>query len=153
AECEDRLEALDRLHGLVRLVGDREFPDGTLALRYSFVHVLYQNALESSLTATRKASLSASSAQALLEFYGERRSQVAPELALLFHAARDFARASDHFLQAARNAARVYAFPEAIGLSERAIGDAERLKDTARHSRVFAAAMEIGAAYQALAKF
>ena len=153
AECEERLEALERLHGLVRLIGDRELPDASLTLRYSFVHVLYQNALEGSLTVTRKASLSAASAKALSEFYGERCAEVAAELALLFHAARDFARASDHFLQSARNAARVYAFTEGIALCERAIADAEKLKDTVRHSRVYAAALEIGAAYQALAKF
>ena len=133
AEVEERLEALDRLHGLVRLIGEREFPDSTLTLRYSFVHVLYQNALEASLAATRKASLSGAIAHALMGFYAEQSAEVASELALLFHDARDFARASDHFLQAARNAARVYAYPEAIALSQRAIADAEKLKGPERH--------------------
>src|ERR1043165_7670523 len=45
AEVEERLELLDRVHGLVRLVREHELPDGTVTLRYRFVHVLYQNAL------------------------------------------------------------------------------------------------------------
>ena len=147
AEVEERLERLERLHGLVRLVGKREFPDSTLTLRYSFVHVLYQNALESSLAATRKASLSGAIAEALIGFYAERSAEVAPETALLFHEARDFARASDHFLHAARNAARVYAYHEAIALCWRAIADAEKLKGPPRNRRVLAAALELGPLY------
>jgi tetratricopeptide (TPR) repeat protein len=115
--------------------------------------VLYQNALETSLTATRKASLSGAIAQALLGFYAERSTEVASELALLFHAARDFARSSDHFLQAARNAARVYAYHEAIALSQRTIADAERLKGPEHHSRVLAAALEMAPLYHAMSRF
>ena len=135
AEVEERLEALSRLHGLVRLIGDREFPNGMVTQRYAFMHVLYQNALEFSLAPTRKASLSRSIARTLMEFYAEHCAEVASELALLFHTARDFAQASDHFLQAARNAARVYAYPEAVALCRRAIGDADHLRGPDRHAR------------------
>ncbi len=153
AEVEERLEALERLHGLVRLIGEREFPDSTLTLRYSFVHVLYQNALQASLATTRKARLSGAVAHALMEFYAARSAEVASELALLFHDARDFARSSDHFLQAARNAARVYAYPEAVALSQRAGADAERLKGSERHTRVLAAALEMGPLYQDMSRY
>jgi tetratricopeptide (TPR) repeat protein len=149
-EVEERLEGLDRVHALVRLVGDREFPDSTLTLRYSFLHVLYQNALYASLTATRKASLSAAVAQALLGFYGDQSSEVAAELALLFEAGRDFARASDYFLMAAQNATRVYANQEALALARRAIANAEKLKGQARHSRVAAAALLMAQIHQTL---
>ena len=153
AEVEERLDAMDRLHGLVRFIGEREFADSTLTLRYSFVHVLYQNALEASLTATRKASLSGAIADALTGFCGDRSAEVASELALLFHDARDFARASDHFLQAGRNAARVYAYPEAVALYQRAIADAEKLKKPERNSRVLAAAVELGSLYQDMTRY
>jgi predicted ATPase len=46
-EVEERLDALDRVHAFVRLVGERELPDATLTLRCTFVHSLYQNALYS----------------------------------------------------------------------------------------------------------
>src|SRR5687767_6743354 len=39
-EAEERLEALDRARGVVRLVGERELPDGTPTLEYAFVHIL-----------------------------------------------------------------------------------------------------------------
>jgi predicted ATPase len=73
ADVEERLQALDCAYAFVKLLGEREFPDGTLTLRYSFVHVLYQNTLYATLAATRKASWSASAAEALLSFYGDRR--------------------------------------------------------------------------------
>ena len=117
AEVEDRLDELDRVHAFVRAVREQEFPDRTLTLRYRFVHVLYQNALYASLRPTRRASLSATVAQALLGYYGEKSEDVAAELALLLEAARDFSRAADYFLAAARNAARVFANQEAVVLA------------------------------------
>src|SRR5262249_35715259 len=72
AEVEGRLHALERVHALVRLVGEREFPDRTLTQRYGFVHVLYQNALYASLPPTRRAAWSAAAAEALLGHYGEK---------------------------------------------------------------------------------
>ena len=142
---------MDRLHGLVRLIGEREFPNSTLTQRYSFVHVLYQNALEFSLTATRKSSLSGAIAECSDEVLrGAERRSGSLKLAILLHDARDFAWLSDHFLQAARNAARVYAYPEAVALCQRAIADAEKLKGPERNPRVLAAALEMGPLYQAM---
>src|SRR5262249_61519185 len=53
ADVEERLEALARVHAVVRLVRVQEFPDRTLTLRYGFVHGLYQNTLYASLQPTR----------------------------------------------------------------------------------------------------
>ena len=55
ADVEERLERLDRVHGLVRLVREQELPDGTLTLRYRFVHVLYQNSLYANVPPSRRA--------------------------------------------------------------------------------------------------
>ena len=44
-EVEDRLEELERVHVFVSRGDEQEFPDGTLTLKYRFVHVLYQNVL------------------------------------------------------------------------------------------------------------
>jgi serine/threonine protein kinase/predicted ATPase len=120
-DLEERLEVLERVHGLVRLVGEQAFPDGTLTLRYGFVHGLYQNALFASLQPTRKATWSAAAAQALLGYYGKQDKAVAGELALLFEAARDFPRAADYFLHAAENAVRISAHREAIVLAQRGL--------------------------------
>src|SRR5262249_30684122 len=44
AGVEERLEALERVHALVRRLRELELPDGTPTVRYAFVHALYQNA-------------------------------------------------------------------------------------------------------------
>ncbi|MEK6408456.1 MAG: protein kinase [Acidobacteriota bacterium] len=122
ADVEERLEILERTHAFVKLTGEQEFPDRTLTLRYRFVHALYQNALYGSLKPTRKASLSAAVAQALLSFYGDKKaSEVASELALLFESARDFDRASACFMSAAKHALSVFAYQEAAALSRRGV--------------------------------
>ena len=150
AEVEERLEILDRVHTFVHLIGERELPDATLSLRYCFVHVLYQNSLYTGVTATRKAALSAAIAQALLGFHGERSSEIAAELALLFEMARDYARAADYFVMAARNAWAVRASQETIGLLQRAIANAEKLRDEARHARVHNTAIQLARLYETL---
>ena len=69
-DVEERLELLDRVHGLVRLVRELEFPDGTLTLRYRFVHVLYQNSLYAAAPPSRR--LQWSAAVALLTHHANR---------------------------------------------------------------------------------
>jgi predicted ATPase len=129
-DVEERLDALERVHALVRRVREHEFPDGTLTLRYRFVHVLYQNALYASLLPTRKAAWSGVAAEALLNHYGEKRAGVAAVLALLFEAARQPARAVEYFLLAARNAVQVSAHAEAVALASRGLALLERQPDT-----------------------
>jgi hypothetical protein len=97
--------------------------------------VLYQNAHYASLRPTRRAALSAAAAQALLGHYGEKSVDVAAELALLLEAARDFARAADYFLVAARNAARVFANQEAVVLARRGVELLASLPDTPERAR------------------
>jgi serine/threonine protein kinase/tetratricopeptide (TPR) repeat protein len=135
ADLEERLAELDRVHAFVRVMREREFPDRTLTLRYRFVHVLYQNVLYASLQPTRRASLSAAVAQALLGYYGEKSGDVAAELALLLEAARDFARAADYFLVAAQNAVRICANQEAIVLARKGIEVLASLPDTPERAR------------------
>jgi predicted ATPase len=130
ADAEERLAVLDRVHGLVGLVREQEFPDGTLTLRYRFVHVLYQNALYQGLQPTRRAAWSAALAQALLRHHGEQSHAVAGELGCLFEAARDHAPAARHFLVAAQNAARVFAHREGVALARRGLRLLQGLPDT-----------------------
>jgi tetratricopeptide (TPR) repeat protein len=153
AEVEERLEILERIHLFVRKVGEQEFPDSQLTLRYVFVHALYQNALFAALAPTRRASLSAAVAGALQAFYGERSGEIASTFAFLFEAARDFVRAADYFLLAAQNSARVFANHEAISLSRRAIANAEKLRGSERTSRLLAAAFELARLHLGLSQF
>jgi predicted ATPase len=135
AEVEERLDELDRVHAFVHLVREQEFPDRTLTLQYRFVHVLYQNALYGSLGPTRRASISAAVAHALLGHYGEKSGDVAAELAMILEAARDFSLAADYFLVAAQNAVRICANQEAVVLARRGIELLASLPDTPERAR------------------
>jgi tetratricopeptide (TPR) repeat protein len=141
-EVEEQIEAIGQDHALVRRVQEREFPDGTLTLRYRFVHILYQNALYALLTPSRKVSLCRAIAEALLAYHEGATAAIVSDLALLLETARDFARASDYFVQAAENAARVHANQEGVGLLDRALANAEKLRGPARQSRIVAIAMQ-----------
>src|SRR5262249_16447457 len=114
---------------------EQEFPDGTLVLRYQFVHVLYQNALYEALQPARRASYSATVAEALLGHHGEQSAAIAGELALLLEAARDWGRAGEFFLAGARNAARVHAYREAAALARRGLELLPRLPETLDRAR------------------
>ena len=69
-DVEETLHDLDEIHGLIRRIREEELPDGKFTVRYRFVYALYQEACYSTLAPTRKASLSASLAQAFLTYYG-----------------------------------------------------------------------------------
>lgn len=136
AEVEERLETLERIFAFVRLVAEREFPDHTLTLRYRFVHVLYQNALYASLRPTRRAQLSGAVAKALGGCWGEQSGTVASELANLFEAARDYARAAEYYQVAAERAANVLANIEAGVLASRGLAMLKRLPASAEWARL-----------------
>lgn len=114
---EERLDALDTTFGLVRFAGELEHLNGTLSLGYRFVHILYQEALYTSLKATRRATLSKTTAAALMRAHGDLIDRVAVQLAALHEAARDYAAAAECHLRAARNATRVFASHESVALA------------------------------------
>jgi predicted ATPase len=148
-DVEERLEVLDRVHGLVRLRRELEFPDGTLTLRYQFVHALYQEALYATLQPTRRKAWSAAAASALLGYHGGQGAPVAGELALLFEAARDPLAAADYFRLAAENAARLYAYREAVGLARRGLEALRALPDgPARAQRELGLQLTLGVQLQ-----
>jgi len=120
-EVEERLQVLDRVHSLVRLVRETEFPDRTLTLRYGFVHGLYQQALDADLSPTRRASLGAALARTLEAHHGVNHPEAAAQLAYLYEVGRDFERAAKQCSQAAHNAASVYAHREAVQLARRGL--------------------------------
>jgi len=130
AAVEERLDVLDRAHGLVALVDEHQLPDRTPTVRYRFVHVLHQNALYASLRPTRKALLSGAVARSLMASYGAEDGAIASELAMLLEAARDFERAGDYFLLAAQQAARRSANREAAALARRGLAACLSRPDT-----------------------
>ncbi len=136
AGVEERLERLEHVQAFIRPLPERERRGRMQSVRYRFVHGLYQNALYASLTPTRRMSLSAAVAQALLEFHDADRSAVASELALLYETARDAERAARHFLVAAENAVRLFAGREATALAQRGLDLVGTLPVTPERARL-----------------
>jgi tetratricopeptide (TPR) repeat protein len=124
---EDRLEALDRIHGFVRRAGEREFPNGEVSGRYRFVHVLYQNALYASLAVSRRVALSRAVGEAILDLHEGSPTAVAAELGFLFETARELERAAGYFAVAAEQAIGVFGFDEAMRLAHRGLAALNRL--------------------------
>jgi tRNA A-37 threonylcarbamoyl transferase component Bud32/predicted ATPase len=135
-EVEESLQQIEQVHGFIRLVGEQEYPDRTLTVRYRFVHVFYQNSLYGSLTPSRRAAMSLSVGRAMLGFGADRIRSNATTLAFLFEAGRDFTQAATFFNAAARGAARVFAYPEALQLSERGLLAAASLPEGMERARI-----------------
>jgi predicted ATPase len=128
-EVEDRLEKLERVHVFVSRGDEQEFPDGTLTLKYRFVHVLYQNVLFASLQPTRRVTLGKAIVAALMAHYGKDAPSIAPRLAVLFETARDFAASAQFFFIAAQRAVALFGFREALSLAERGLDGLETLPE------------------------
>ena len=153
AEAEERLRRLERVHDLVRRLRGADAAGNDPSERYTFVHVLYQNAFYAALTPARRADLSGSIASALMEFHRNNVSKPAAELALLYEAARDFGRAAQYFLEAAKNAARVYANHEAVELSRRAMANVSHLPDEVRLPLILKVAFQLAELHLTLSEF
>jgi tetratricopeptide (TPR) repeat protein len=152
-DIEETLERLQQVHAFVRKVGEEELLDGTLTLRYGFVHALYQNSLYEALTPARRAKMSSAVATSLARHYQDDTTPVAGELGMLYESAREFAKASDSFVQAATKAIKVYAVHEALELYTRGIKCANKLKDLVRDKRLFMAEMGLSNVYSSMASF
>jgi predicted ATPase/tRNA A-37 threonylcarbamoyl transferase component Bud32 len=128
-EVEDRLEVLERVHVFVKRGDELEFPDGTLTMKYRFVHVLYQNVLYASLQPTRRIALSRNVVRALAAHHGAETASIAGRLALLYETARDFASSASFFFLAAQRAVGLIAFREALSLADRGLAGLRSLPD------------------------
>ena len=127
AEADNRLQQLERVHGLVRMVRTHELPDGALSIRYSFVHILHQQTMYHDLLPTRRAALSLALAQTIEKRYGKDNPAMAAELACLFEEARDRLQSARQLWLASLNAGRLFAHEEAIVLARRGIGLLQKL--------------------------
>jgi tRNA A-37 threonylcarbamoyl transferase component Bud32/tetratricopeptide (TPR) repeat protein len=129
ADVEDRLNALEHVHVFVKRLAEHEFPDLTLSLRYQFVHALYQNSLYGSLQPTRRTALSGRVGRALVAHYAGDHAPIAGRLGALFEAAREFGESAKYYLESARHAIGLFAFPEALSLADRGLAVLRRMPE------------------------
>jgi predicted ATPase len=129
-EVEERCVALARRGQFVQASGTAEWPDGTVATRYSFLHALYQEVLYDRLTAGRRQRLHRQIGEREEQAYGERAREIATELAVHFERGRDYRKAIHYLHQAGENAVRRSANQEAINLLTKGLELLKTLPDT-----------------------
>ena len=134
-EIEEALDRIERIHAFAKHLREDEFPDGTPTVRYRFVHALYQNVLEASLTPARRVVLSGALARTLVALYGQKNSTIASQLGFLYEAAREPSRASEYFRMAAINAQRIFANKEALALARRGLALLGKTPETRERTR------------------
>lgn len=128
-DVEERLTTLEKVYAFVRPVEEHDFPDGTLSVRYRFVHVLYQNALYNDLQGARRVSLATQVAGTLETRFGARATEVAADLAVLWETGRNPAKASGYFALGAMRAGEKFAYTESAELASRGLAQIALLPD------------------------
>jgi predicted ATPase len=103
---EEQCAALARREQFLRARGTSEWPDGTIAARYGFVHALYQEVLYEQIPASRRTRLHRQIGEREEAGYGDRAREIAAELAVHFEQGRDYRKAVEYRQQAGENAQR-----------------------------------------------
>jgi DNA-binding winged helix-turn-helix (wHTH) protein/predicted ATPase len=125
-------EALTRRQRFLESCGAAEWPDGTLATQYRFVHELYHNVVAARLPDARRTQMHRALAVRLEEAWGSRCGENAAELALHFEQGRDFVKALEYLRRCAERATQQYAHREAIDYLRRALAALDRLPESDR---------------------
>src|SRR5882724_7433839 len=114
ARVDDACASLARRGQLLQAVGDRIWPDGTVAGGYRFAHALYQEVLYGRVSVARRVQLHQRVGARLEEGYGAEAGALAAELAVHFERGQDYSRAVQYRRQAGENAMQRYSYREAI---------------------------------------
>ena len=134
-EVEARCARLARRDQFLRTGGMEEWPDGTVAARYRFLHALYQDVLYERVPAGRCIELHRRIGEREEAGYGERAGEIAAELAVHFERGRDYRRAVRYREQAGENAIQRSAHVEAIRHLTKALELLKTLPDTPERTR------------------
>jgi predicted ATPase/DNA-binding winged helix-turn-helix (wHTH) protein len=135
----DRIDARDgerccaelaRRGQFLRAIGVAEWPDGTVAGRYAFIHALYRNVLYARVPIGHRVGLHLRIGAQLEGSYGDRAADIAGELAIHFEHGRDFARSVQYRKQAGEHALRQHGYREAAQHLTRAIHAVKAVPDS-----------------------
>ncbi len=120
-DIEARLAMLAHHGQFIEACGLIEWPDGTVAAGYSFLHDLYREILYDRIPPSRQRRWHLQIGARKETGYGARAREVAAELAVHFEQGRDVARALRYLQHAADNALRRSAHTDAIAHLTRAL--------------------------------
>lgn len=132
---EESCEGLTRQGQFLRAQGTADWPDGTVAARYSFLHALYQEVLYNRIPARRRQRLHQRIGERQEAAYGKRAREIAAALAVHFEQGRDYGKAIQYLRRAGENALRRSAHQEAIRLLTKGLALLQTLPGTSEHAR------------------
>lgn len=113
-QLEERCEALAWQERFLEDVGIDEWPDGTVAGRYRFIHTLYVDALYGRLPSARRVRIHRAIGERLEQGFAGRSEAVCGELAIHFEKGRDITSSIAYRRESARIAAARHANREAM---------------------------------------
>ena len=143
---EARCNVLARDGHFIRAAGFSEWPDGTEAGAYEFIHELYRSALYARLSPAHGRVLHQRIGRRLEQGYAERADEMATELAVHFARSHAPVRAIGYLETAATQCTRRGAHREAIATIRRALDMVALLPDTAdRTDRMIFLNLRLGA--------
>ncbi|MGH7803629.1 MAG: ATP-binding protein, partial [Candidatus Binatia bacterium] len=146
-EVERRAAELARRGQYLRTMESEEWPDGTVAARFRFLHALHHEVLYGRVTPARRAALHRRIGERLARGWEARAEEVASELAMHFERGREPERAVEFLRLAGANAMRRYAPREAESFLSTGIRLVRSLPETAeRHRRELALLVALGPA-------
>jgi|SRR5579862_1780267 len=150
---DERLARLEKVHHLIRALGEEELPDGSLSTRYRFAHSLYHDVLYGGLVTKRRVALHRQAGEQLLARHRDQAQRIASPLATHFELGREFEKAVDYLVQAADNATKLYANAEAEEYYSRALVLVEKLPAEPRAARELAIYQKRGSVNLTLSRF
>jgi DNA-binding winged helix-turn-helix (wHTH) protein/tetratricopeptide (TPR) repeat protein len=132
---------------LLRPLEVTTWPNGTIAARYAFRHVLYQEGIYQGLGVGQRVQLHRHLGTFLETAYGSQAGEIAAALAEHFGRGQDTPRAVHYLHRAAENAAQRYAHREVVELVTRALALLQQLPETpARAQQELDLSMALGPA-------
>jgi predicted ATPase len=131
-QFEELCDELSRRYHLVRWAGARQFPDGTVSVRYEFAHALYREVFYHRQTPGRRAKLHLRVGERLEELFTKHESEVAAELAGHFEQGGDWQRAIQYLRLAADTAGRRFEPGQATAILQHALELVKKLPDAER---------------------
>lgn len=125
-EIEARCEQIVHRTGILQSTGVSHFPDGSIWGRYGLAHALYASVILQRVSESKRARLHARVGIQAERVFGDRVSEVAPELAHHFETAHDIPRAVRYLRLAAEVETRRHAHREAGAYLRHALSLAEQ---------------------------
>ena len=135
AEVEEQCATLARRGQFLQTRGSEEWPDGTVATRYGFLHALYQEVLYERAPTGRRVELHRRLGARYESAYGDQAGTIATALAMHFERGREYLRAVHYLEEAGKTALRRNAHHEAIGHLTQGRELLQTLADTSERAR------------------